>query len=129
MDTTTDVTTSSELWKILPSQHLQEMYEPSTTSLVPPAEKVKTKAYENSRLDMEEAESQVAILTKKLDDAINAQKIASEVLEAANGENRRLTTEASVRDDEILKLKSDLEESLKRKAEVEAIRDSAMAEK
>ncbi|KAL2529179.1 Uncharacterized protein Fot_21780 [Forsythia ovata] len=43
MDTNTDVTTSSGLWKILPSQHLQEMYKPSTTSLVPPAEKVKTK--------------------------------------------------------------------------------------
>ncbi|KAL2465748.1 hypothetical protein Adt_41599 [Abeliophyllum distichum] len=43
--------------------------------------------YEKARQDMAKAESQIAILTKRLDDALNVQKITSEVLEAANGEN------------------------------------------
>ncbi|KAL2494016.1 Uncharacterized protein Fot_37773 [Forsythia ovata] len=52
MDATTHVTTSSELWKILPSQQLREMYEPSTTSLMPPAEKVKTKGRLLSKVNL-----------------------------------------------------------------------------
>ncbi|KAL2480507.1 hypothetical protein Adt_33473 [Abeliophyllum distichum] len=51
-------------------------------------------AYEKARLEIVEAESQVAILTRKFEDALNAQKIASEVLEAANGKNRQLRDEA-----------------------------------
>ncbi|KAL2548362.1 hypothetical protein Fot_09892 [Forsythia ovata] len=39
---------------------------------------------------------------------------------AANGENRRLTNEACARQEEVLKIKTDLEDSLKGKAEVEA---------
>ncbi|KAL2489603.1 hypothetical protein Fot_42895 [Forsythia ovata] len=71
-------------------------------------------------LDMVEAESQITILTKKLDDSLTAQNIASEALEVANGENCRLTAEASARHEEVLKLKSDLEETLKDNAEIEA---------
>ncbi|KAL2544374.1 hypothetical protein Fot_13607 [Forsythia ovata] len=64
-----------------------------------------------------------------LEDALNARKISSKALEAPNRENRRLTAEASMRQDEMLKLKSDLDESVKGKVEVEAIKDSVMAEK
>ncbi|KAL2509029.1 hypothetical protein Fot_32676 [Forsythia ovata] len=69
---------------------------------------------------MVEAESQIAILTKKLDDALNAQNIASEALETANGENRQLTAEAFAKQEDVLKIKVDLDEALKGKAEVEA---------
>ncbi|KAL2527522.1 hypothetical protein Adt_12576 [Abeliophyllum distichum] len=85
-------------------------------------------AYEKVRSDIAEAESQFVILTKNLDDPLNAQKIASETLEASNGENHRLTAEAFARHEEILKLKSELEESFKEKVEVEAVWDSVMAE-
>ncbi|KAL2552846.1 hypothetical protein Fot_06465 [Forsythia ovata] len=81
------------------------------------------------RLDMVEAESQIVILTKKLDDALNAQNVASKAFEAANGKNRQLATEASARDEEISKFISDLDECLKGKVEVEAIKDFVMAEK
>ncbi|KAL2505884.1 hypothetical protein Adt_21505 [Abeliophyllum distichum] len=67
-------------------------------------------AYEKARLEIVEADSQVAILTKKLEHALNTQKIASKALEVANGENRRLRDEALGRQDEFLKLKSELEE-------------------
>ncbi|KAL2474650.1 actin cytoskeleton-regulatory complex protein pan1-like [Abeliophyllum distichum] len=70
-------------------------------------------ANEKARSDISEAESQIAILTKKINDALNAQKIASKALEASNRENRRLVAE----------------ESLKGKIEVEAARDSMMTEK
>ncbi|KAL2488879.1 hypothetical protein Fot_42171 [Forsythia ovata] len=51
-------------------------------------------AYENALQEMAEAESQIAILMKRFEDALNAQKIASDALEAANGENRRLVAKA-----------------------------------
>ncbi|KAL2519132.1 hypothetical protein Adt_15379 [Abeliophyllum distichum] len=78
---------------------------------------------------MAEAESQIAILMKKLDDALNAQKIASEALEAANEENRQLRAEVLARQEEVSKLKSEFEECQKGKAEAEVHRDSMMAEK
>ncbi|KAL2494837.1 hypothetical protein Fot_38594 [Forsythia ovata] len=64
----------------------------------------------------------------QLDDALNAQHIASEALDATNGENRQLAADASAREEENLKLKSDLDECLKENVEVEAIRNSVMAE-
>ncbi|KAL2493974.1 hypothetical protein Fot_37731 [Forsythia ovata] len=78
---------------------------------------------------MIEVDSQITILTKKLDNALNAQNIASEALKTTNRKNRQLDAEASVRDEEISKLKSDLAERLQGKVEIEAIRDSVMAEK
>ncbi|KAL2489518.1 hypothetical protein Fot_42810 [Forsythia ovata] len=78
---------------------------------------------------MAEAESQIAILTKKLDNALNAQNKASEALEATNGKNRQLAAEATARKDEISKLKSDLEACLKEKMWVETVRDAVMAER
>ncbi|KAL2494487.1 hypothetical protein Fot_38244 [Forsythia ovata] len=81
---------------------------------------------------MVKAESQIDILTKRLDDTLNAQNIASETseaLDAANGKNHQLAAEDSAREGEIFKLKSNLEECLKEKMEVETIRDSIMAKK
>ncbi|KAL2461836.1 hypothetical protein Adt_45256 [Abeliophyllum distichum] len=86
-------------------------------------------AYEKAMLDMAEAKSQIAILTKKLEDTMNAQKIAIEALEAANGEKHRLRNEASARQEEILKLKTILEECPKGRVEAENINDSVIDEK
>ncbi|KAL2526705.1 hypothetical protein Adt_11759 [Abeliophyllum distichum] len=52
-------------------------------------------AYEKDRLEIVEAKSQVAILAKTLEDPLNAQKIALEVLETANGKNHRLRDEVA----------------------------------
>ncbi|KAL2505874.1 hypothetical protein Adt_21495 [Abeliophyllum distichum] len=79
-------------------------------------------AYEKARLEIVEADSQVAILTKKLEHALNTQKIASKALEVANGENRRLRDEALGKQDEFLKLKSELEECQNGKTAVETTR-------
>ncbi|KAL2458320.1 hypothetical protein Fot_55797 [Forsythia ovata] len=64
----------------------------------------------------------------QLGDVLNAQRIALEALEVANGENHRLTTEALARQEEVPRLKSELEECKMEKMEAESLRDSTLAE-
>ncbi|KAL2505850.1 Uncharacterized protein Adt_21471 [Abeliophyllum distichum] len=59
--------------------------------------------------DLKEFDSNLLNLTKQLDNANAAQKVAAEALEAANKENRRLQEEAKSRDEEISCLRKDLE--------------------
>ncbi|KAL2552647.1 hypothetical protein Fot_06266 [Forsythia ovata] len=77
---------------------------------------------------MVEEESQISILTKRLDDALNAQNIASSALEAANEEKRKMMTEALTRHEEISRLLFELEESKNGKAEAEVHRASSLLE-
>ncbi|KAL2470600.1 Large subunit ribosomal protein L37e [Abeliophyllum distichum] len=52
MDTPTDAMTSFVPCEIVPSQQLRETYEPSTTSLVPPTDEVKTKGRPLSKVNL-----------------------------------------------------------------------------
>ncbi|KAL2479860.1 putative abhydrolase domain-containing protein [Abeliophyllum distichum] len=61
-------------------------------------------AYEQLEADLKESDSNVLNLTKQLDNANAAQKVASEALEAANTEKRRLV-------DEVQCLRGDLDSS------------------
>ncbi|KAL2465638.1 putative abhydrolase domain-containing protein [Abeliophyllum distichum] len=70
--------------------------------------------------DLKESDSNLLNLTKQLDNANAAQKVAAEALEAANKEKRRLLEEAKSRDEEIFGLRKDLELSENGKKEAEA---------
>ncbi|KAL2475076.1 hypothetical protein Adt_35812 [Abeliophyllum distichum] len=65
-------------------------------------------AYEQMEADLKESDSNLLNLTKQLDNANAAQKVAAEALEAANKEKRRLLEEAKSRDEEISGLKKRL---------------------
>ncbi|KAL2497428.1 putative abhydrolase domain-containing protein [Abeliophyllum distichum] len=77
-------------------------------------------AYEQMEADLKESDSSVLNLTKQLDNANAAQKVAAEALEAANKEKRRLLEEAKSRDEEISGLRKDLESSENGRKEAEA---------
>ncbi|KAL2497704.1 putative abhydrolase domain-containing protein [Abeliophyllum distichum] len=77
-------------------------------------------AYEQMEADLKESDSNVLNLTKQLENANAAQKVAAEALEAANKEKRRLLEEAESRDEEISGLRKDLESSKNGRKEVEA---------
>ncbi|KAL2497509.1 Uncharacterized protein Adt_23059 [Abeliophyllum distichum] len=59
--------------------------------------------------DLKEFDSNLLNLTKQLDNANAAQKVAAEALEAANKDMRRLLEKAKSRDEEISGLRKDLE--------------------
>ncbi|KAL2500083.1 Uncharacterized protein Adt_25633 [Abeliophyllum distichum] len=58
-------------------------------------------------------------MTKQLDNANAAQKVAAEALEVANKEKKRLLEEAKSREDEILGLRSELAKAESSKKEAE----------
>ncbi|KAL2497830.1 hypothetical protein Adt_23380 [Abeliophyllum distichum] len=85
--------------------------------------------------DLKESDSNILNLTKQLDNANAAQKMASEALEAANIEKRRLLEEAKSRDEEVSGLRKYLaiaedgrKEAEAGKREVEARLASAEAD-
>ncbi|KAL2461167.1 putative abhydrolase domain-containing protein [Abeliophyllum distichum] len=65
-------------------------------------------AYEQMEADLKESDSKLLNLTKQLDNANAAQKVAAEALEAANIKKRRLLEEAKSRDEEVSVLRRDL---------------------
>ncbi|KAL2474335.1 hypothetical protein Adt_35071 [Abeliophyllum distichum] len=79
-------------------------------------------AYEQMEADLKESDSNVLNLTKQLDNANAAQKVAAEALEAANQENRCLL-------DEVQNLKGDLESSENGRKEAESEVARLMGEK
>ncbi|KAL2498506.1 putative abhydrolase domain-containing protein [Abeliophyllum distichum] len=70
--------------------------------------------------DLKESDSNLLNMTKQLDNANAAQKVATEALEAANKEKRRLLEEARSRDEEISILRKDLANVENGKKETEA---------
>ncbi|KAL2458239.1 Uncharacterized protein Adt_46027 [Abeliophyllum distichum] len=58
-------------------------------------------------------------MTKQLDNANAAQKVAAEALEAANIEKKRLLEEAKSREEEVLSLRKELADAGKAKQEAE----------
>ncbi|KAL2505186.1 Uncharacterized protein Adt_20807 [Abeliophyllum distichum] len=85
--------------------------------------------------DLKESDSNLLNLTKQLDNANAAQKVATEALEAANIEKRRLLEEAKSQDEEVSGLRKDLaiaedgrKEAEAGKREVEARLASAKAD-
>ncbi|KAL2532446.1 Uncharacterized protein Adt_05797 [Abeliophyllum distichum] len=77
-------------------------------------------AYEQMEAALKESDSNLLNLTKQLDNANVAQKVAAEALEPANKEKRRLLEEAKSRDEEVSCLRKDLELSENGKKEAEA---------
>ncbi|KAL2518586.1 hypothetical protein Adt_14833 [Abeliophyllum distichum] len=69
--------------------------------------------------DLKESDSNLLNLTKQLDNANAAQKVAAEALEAANRDKRRLLEEAKSRDEEISGLRKELADAEKGKKEAE----------
>ncbi|KAL2535004.1 Uncharacterized protein Adt_08355 [Abeliophyllum distichum] len=65
-------------------------------------------AYKQMEADLRESDSNLLNMTKQLDNANAAQKVAAEALEAANVEKRRLQEEAKSRDEEISSLRREL---------------------
>ncbi|KAL2532387.1 Uncharacterized protein Adt_05738 [Abeliophyllum distichum] len=65
-------------------------------------------ANEQMEADLKESDSNLLNLTKQLDNANAAQKVAAEALEAANKEKRHLLEEAKSRDEEVSGLRKDL---------------------
>ncbi|KAL2469828.1 Uncharacterized protein Adt_37964 [Abeliophyllum distichum] len=65
-------------------------------------------AYKQMEADLRESDSNLLNMTKQLDNANAAQKVAAEALEAANMEKRRLQEEAKSRDEEISSLRREL---------------------
>ncbi|KAL2517213.1 hypothetical protein Adt_13460 [Abeliophyllum distichum] len=76
--------------------------------------------YEQLQTDLREFDSNVLQLTKQLDNANAAQKVAAEALEAANIEKRRLQSESKSRGMEAQRLRGELEVSEKGRMEAEA---------
>ncbi|KAL2541511.1 hypothetical protein Adt_02489 [Abeliophyllum distichum] len=79
-------------------------------------------AYEQLEADLKESDSNVLNLTKQLDNANAAQKVAVEALEAANTEKRRLL-------DEVQSLRENLESSENSRKEAESEVARLMGEK
>ncbi|KAL2533007.1 hypothetical protein Adt_06358 [Abeliophyllum distichum] len=77
-------------------------------------------AYEHLQANLREFESNVLNLSKQLDNANAAQKVAAEALEAANKEKRRLLDEAKSHEQETQSLRENLEVAKKWKKEAEA---------
>ncbi|KAL2511407.1 putative abhydrolase domain-containing protein [Abeliophyllum distichum] len=65
-------------------------------------------AYKQMEADLRESDSNLLNMTKQLDNANAAQKVAAEALEAANVEKRRLQEEAKFRDEEMSGLRKEL---------------------
>ncbi|KAL2539405.1 Uncharacterized protein Adt_00383 [Abeliophyllum distichum] len=65
-------------------------------------------AYKQMEADLRESDSNLLNMTKQLDNANAAQKVAAEALEAVNAEKRRLQEEAKSRDEEISSLRREL---------------------
>ncbi|KAL2497437.1 Plus3 domain-containing protein [Abeliophyllum distichum] len=76
-------------------------------------------AYNQMEADLKESDSNLLNLTKQLDNANAAQKVAAEALEAANRDKRRLLEEAKSRDEEISGLRKELADAEKGKKEAE----------
>ncbi|KAL2460251.1 Uncharacterized protein Adt_43671 [Abeliophyllum distichum] len=72
-------------------------------------------AYKQMEADLRESDSNLLNMTKQLDNANAAQKVAAEALEAANVEKRRLQEEAKSRDEEISSLRRELANAAKGK--------------
>ncbi|KAL2533614.1 Uncharacterized protein Adt_06965 [Abeliophyllum distichum] len=68
-------------------------------------------AYEQLEADLKESDSNLLNMTKQLDNANAAQKVAAEALEAANNEKRRLLDEAKSREEEMSGLREELAKS------------------
>ncbi|KAL2505377.1 Uncharacterized protein Adt_20998 [Abeliophyllum distichum] len=77
-------------------------------------------AYEQMEVDLKESDSNLLNMTKQLDNANAAQRVAAEALEAANNEKRRLLEEAKARDEEVLGLRKDLANAEDGRKEAEA---------
>ncbi|KAL2485127.1 Uncharacterized protein Adt_29883 [Abeliophyllum distichum] len=77
-------------------------------------------AYKQLQADLRESDSNFLQLTKQLDNANAAQKVAAEALEAANLEKRRLLSESECRDLEFQRLRGELEVSERGRTEAEA---------
>ncbi|KAL2466192.1 Uncharacterized protein Adt_42043 [Abeliophyllum distichum] len=65
-------------------------------------------AYEQMEADLKESDSNLLNMTKQLDNANAAQKVAAEALEAANIEKRRLLEEAKSREEVVSSLRKEL---------------------
>ncbi|KAL2492749.1 putative abhydrolase domain-containing protein [Abeliophyllum distichum] len=76
-------------------------------------------AYNQMEADLKEFDSDLLNLTKQLDNANAAQRVAAEALEAANRDKRRLLEEAKSRDEEISGLRRELADAEKGKKEAE----------
>ncbi|KAL2467247.1 putative abhydrolase domain-containing protein [Abeliophyllum distichum] len=76
-------------------------------------------AYEQMEADLKESDSNLLNMTKQLDNANAAQKVAAEALEAANIEKKRLLEEAKSREEEVLSLQKELADAGKAKQEAE----------
>ncbi|KAL2503741.1 Uncharacterized protein Adt_21223 [Abeliophyllum distichum] len=76
-------------------------------------------AYEQMEADLKESDSNLLNMTKQLDNANAAQKVAAEALEAANTEKKRLLEEAKSREEEVLSLRKELADAGKAKQEAE----------
>ncbi|KAL2455498.1 Uncharacterized protein Adt_47249 [Abeliophyllum distichum] len=76
-------------------------------------------AYKQMEADLRESDSNLLNMTKQLDNANAAQKVAAEALEAANLEKRRLQEEAKSRDEEVSSLRQELANAAKGKKEAE----------
>ncbi|KAL2525999.1 Uncharacterized protein Adt_11053 [Abeliophyllum distichum] len=76
-------------------------------------------AYEQMEADLKESDSNLLNMTKQLDNANVAQKVAAEALEAANIEKRRLLEEAKSREEEVSSLRKELADAEKAKQEAE----------
>ncbi|KAL2524377.1 Uncharacterized protein Adt_09431 [Abeliophyllum distichum] len=86
-------------------------------------------AYKQMEVDLRESDSNLLNMTKQLDNANAAQKVAAEALEAANVERRRLQEEAKSRDEEISGLRKELADAEEGKKAAEDGRKEAEAGK
>ncbi|KAL2454027.1 Uncharacterized protein Adt_48475 [Abeliophyllum distichum] len=84
-------------------------------------------AYKQMEADLRESDSNLLNMTKQLDNANAAQKVAAEALEAANMEKRRLQEEAKSRDEEISSLRRELANAAKGKKAAEEGREEVEA--
>ncbi|KAL2497396.1 putative abhydrolase domain-containing protein [Abeliophyllum distichum] len=76
-------------------------------------------AYERMEADLKESDANLLNMTKQLDNANAAQKVAAEALEAANIEKRRLLEEEKSREEEVSSLRKELADAEKAKREAE----------
>ncbi|KAL2485105.1 Plus3 domain-containing protein [Abeliophyllum distichum] len=76
-------------------------------------------AYERMEADLKESDANLLNMTKQLDNANAAQKVAAEALEATNIEKRRLLEEAKSREEEVSSLRKELADAEKAKQEAE----------
>ncbi|KAL2455942.1 Uncharacterized protein Adt_47018 [Abeliophyllum distichum] len=84
-------------------------------------------AYKQMEADLRESDSNLLNMTKQLDNANAAQKVAAEALEAANVEKRRIQEEAKFRDEEMSGLRKELADAEEGKKAAEDGRKEAEA--